>query len=58
MEKQLADTLAEKKQLEDDSATTSRRLQVAEKLTGQLAEEQVSWVNRVGKLKNNTQACR
>jgi dynein heavy chain len=47
LEKTLADTLAEKKQLEDDSATTARRLQVAEKLTGQLAEEQVSWGERV-----------
>merc|ERR1711871_444313 len=53
LEKQLADTLAEKKQLEDDSATTSRRLQVAEKLTGQLAEEQVSWGERVGKFEES-----
>jgi dynein heavy chain, axonemal len=48
LKKTLQETLDEKQKLEDQSALTAKRLVVAEKLTGQLAEEQVSWTERVG----------
>jgi len=50
LKKTLKETLDEKKSLEDQAALTATRLVVAEKLTGQLAEEQVSWTERVGVL--------
>tara|TARA_B110000091_G_C13815478_1_gene477476 strand:- start:105 stop:4382 length:4278 start_codon:yes stop_codon:yes gene_type:complete len=50
LKKTLQETLDEKKELEDQSALTAKRLVVAEKLTGQLAEEQISWTERVGVL--------
>ena len=43
LQKTLADTLREKKQLEDDTALTQGRLKRAEKLTVGLADEHVRW---------------
>ena len=43
-------TLAEKKQLEDDTALTQGRLQRAEKLTVGLADEHVRWQETVSTL--------
>jgi len=50
LKKTLKETLDEKQALEEQSDLTAKRLIIAEKLTGQLAEEQVSWTERVGVL--------